>query len=162
MKQIFFLFLILLIFDSCAKQPEFQQDIVDMAIENGNLANEGFSRSLKFVEGWLSKTDSASGLIPTNFTKSSDVWEPHNSGADNYPFMVLTTYLLDKDLFNGKMREMLETDKKLTSRVKSLPDIYSFSKKNFLSDELKMNQVIFGTSEFIKDGLIPLTEYIGK
>jgi hypothetical protein len=162
MNQLCFFLFSLLIFVSCLKQPVFNSEVINHAIENGKTANESYMRSLKFVEGWLTKTDSASGLIPTNLTKGIDVWEPHNSGADNYPFMVLTTYLLDKDLFNGKMLEMLKTEKKLTSRVKSLPDIYSFSKQSFLTDELKMNQVIFGTSEYIKDGLIPLTEYLGK
>jgi hypothetical protein len=147
---------------SCISQPQFKQETVNQALENGNLANEGYIRSLHFVEGWLTKTDSASGLIPTNLTKAIDVWEPHNSAADNYPFMVLTAYLLDKDLYNGKMLEMLSIEKKLTSRVKTLPDIYSFSKQDFLTDELKMGQIIFGASEYIKDGLIPINEYIGK
>jgi len=162
MKRIFVLITILLMFACCKKNPEFQQETIKQSIENGKQANEGYVRSLRFVEGWLTKTDSASGLIPTNLTKQIDVWEPHNSAADNYPFMVLTAYLLDKDLYNGKMLEMLKTEKRLTSRVKSLPDIYSFSKQNFLSDELKMSPVIFGASEYMKDGLIPLTEYIGK
>ncbi|MCA1760294.1 MAG: hypothetical protein LC658_11045, partial [Bacteroidales bacterium] len=162
MKRIFTFTILLLTLISCVKQHKFQQDIIEQAYENGKQANEGFDRSLKFVEGWMAKTDSISGLIPTNLTNANDVWEPHNSAADNYAFMVLTAYLLDKDLYNGKMLEMLNIEKNLTSRVKSLPDIWSFSKQNFLSDELKMSQVIFGTSEYIKDGLIPLNEYIGK
>jgi hypothetical protein len=155
-------FFFILFFVACTTPPQFEGAVVDQAIENGKQASEGYTRSLKFVEGWLTKTDSASGLIPTNLTRASDVWEPHNSAADNYAFMVLTSYLLDKDLYNGKMLEMLNAERKLTSRVNSLPDIYSFSKQNFLSDELQMDKVIFGTSEYIKDGLIPLMEYIGQ
>jgi hypothetical protein len=147
---------------SCVKQPDFQEKTVSLALENGTQANEGYVRSLHFVEGWLTKTDSASGLIPTNLTKQKDVWEPHNSAADNYAFMVLTAYLLNKDLYKGKMLDILNTEKQLTSRVKSLPDIYSFSKQDFLSDDLLMDKVIFGTSEYIKDGLIPINEYIGE
>jgi len=162
MNRIFTFAIIFLLFASCEKQPEFQLETVNRAIENGKQASEGYVRSLKFVEGWLTKTDSASGLIPTNLTKQIDVWEPHNSAADNYAFMVLTAFLLDKDLYNGEMLDMLNSEKKLTSRVKSLPDIYSFSKQDFFSDEIKMSQVIFGASEYMKDGLIPLTEYIGK
>lgn len=162
MNRLFVIIITCFILASCVKSPSFPKEIVEQSIENGKQANEGFARSLKFVEGWMTKTDSITGLIPTNLTKSSDVWEPHNSAADNYAFMVLTAYLTCKDLYNGKMREMLNTEKKLTSRVKSLPDIWSFPKQNFLSDELKMSQVIFGTSEYIKDGLIPLNEYIGE
>jgi len=162
MNRIFAITIVFLMIISCEKQAEFQSETINQAIENGKLATEGYVRSLHFVEGWLTKTDSASGLIPTNLTKQIDVWEPHNSAADNYAFMVLTVYLLDKDLYNGEMLDMLNSEKKLTSRVKSLPDIYAFSKQNFLSDEIKMSQIIFGASEYMKDGLIPINEYIGK
>ena len=162
MNRIYLFILIFSVFSSCTTQPKFQQETIDKAIENGKQANEGYVRSLNFVKGWLTKTDSASGLIPTNLTKLKDVWEPHNSAADNYAFMVLTAYLLDKDLYNGEMLDMLNSEKKLTSRVKSLPDIWSFSKQNFKADELNMAMIIFGTSEYIKDGLIPINEYIGQ
>lgn len=157
------LFLLLFLFIvSCTTTPNFQQETIDSASNNAKQANEGYVRSLKFVEGWLTKVDPVSGLIPTNLTKNIDEWQPHNSAADNYPFMVLTAYLLDKDLYNGELLEMLKTETKLTSRIKSLPDTYSFSKQDFKSDELEIGKVIFGTSEYIKDGLIPLNEYIGK
>ena len=162
MNRIHLFIFIFAVFTTCTPQPKFQQEIIDTAIENGKQANEGYVRSLKFLEGWLTKVDPASGLIPTNLNKSIDFWEPHNSAADNYPFMVLTAYLLDKDLYNGELLKMLKTEKRLTSRVNTLPDTYSFSKKGFKSNKLDMGKVIFGTSEYIKDGLIPLNEYIGK
>ncbi len=153
---------IFFVFIACSTPPEFRQKTISQAIENGKQANEGYVRSLKFTEAWLTKTDSASGLIPTNLTRKSDLWEPENSAADNYPFMVLTAYLLNRDLYNGQLLEMLKTEKKLTSRVGSLPDTYSFSKQDFLRDKVDMGKIIFGTSEYIKDGLLPLNEYIGK
>jgi len=162
MKNLFFLGFIFLVLVSCKTSPEFREEIVNAALKNGAQANEGSVRSLKFTKAWLTKTDSATGLIPTNLTRAVDVWEPHNSAADNYAFMVLTAYLLDKDLYNGELLEMLKTEQKLTSRVKSLPDIYSFSKLGFRDEKVNMGQIIFGTSEYIKDGLIPLNEYIGK
>jgi hypothetical protein len=150
------------LFLSCSIQSQFKKGILDKAIENGKQANEGFARSLKFVEGWLTKTDSVTGLIPTNLTSRKDLWEPHNSAADNYAFMVLTAYLLDKDLYNGQMLKILNTEKDLTSRIKSLPDTWSFSKQDFLTEKPLPGNIIFSTSEYIKDGLIPLLEYIGQ
>ncbi|GEO03731.1 hypothetical protein AAE02nite_13950 [Adhaeribacter aerolatus] len=131
------------------------------AFENGKLANESYDRSLRLTHAWVQRKDSASGLIPSNFTKKKDVWEPHNAGADNYAFMVLTSYLLDKELLNGEMLQMLNQERKLTSRIKSLPDTYSFSKRSFDTAQPDKNWIVFGTSEYIKDGLVPLTEYMG-
>lgn len=162
MNRLYLIFSLILLTVSCDKQYEFQDDAIAKAIENGKLANESYVRCQHFVEGWLTKTDTNSGLIPVNLTSKTDLWEPHNSAADNYPFMVLTTYLLDKDLYNGKMKEMLDTEKKLTSRVRSLPDTWSFSKQNFITEAPDPGNIIFGTSEYIKDGLVPLTEYIGS
>jgi hypothetical protein len=147
---------------SCSVQTEHNPELINQARENGTLATEGFDRSLRFVNGWLTKTDSVTGLIPTNLTRNSDVWEPHNSAADNYAFMVLTTYLLDKNLYENEMLNMLNTEKELTSRVNSLPDTWSFTKQGFKIEEIRPGNIIFGTSEYIKDGLVPLMEYIGQ
>jgi hypothetical protein len=154
------LFVSILIVSCSSFKPESKE--FEIAKQNGELANEAFVRSLKFVNGWLPYRDSVSGLIPANLNKSKDFWEPHNSAADNYSFMVLTAYLLDKDLYNGPMLDILHAERKLTSRIKSLPDTYSFSKKNFKTEKPDMYWVIFGTAEYMKDGIIPLCEYIGK
>lgn len=163
LKRLFLLqFVLLLCICTAPAQKGINQNTVNAAISNGKLASEGFIRSLRFVNGWLTHADSASGLIPSNFDKGKDIWEPHNSAADNWAFMVLTSYILDKEMYNGKMLDILNTERKLTSRVKSLPDTYSFSKKGFKTETPDMNWVIFGTAEYMKDGIMPLCEYIGK
>lgn len=130
-------------------------------MKNAGIANEGYVRCMNFVNGWLSHRDSLSGLIPENFYGGKDVWNAYNSAADNYPFMVLTTYLLNKSMYHGVMLDMLNFERLHTSRVGSLPDNYSFKKQGFMYDSVKMDRIIFGTSEYIKDGLVPISEYIG-
>ncbi len=139
----------------------FKEADFNTAVENGNLANESYVRSLNCVKAWMMRRDSISGLIPSNLTGKIDVWEPFNAAADNYAFMVLTSYLLDRDLYNGPMLDILHSEKKLTSRIKTLPDVYRFSTQSFDLEKADTIWIIFGTSEYIKDGLIPLTEYIG-
>lgn len=145
------------------KFSENDEKIFSDASLNGKLVNEGFDRSLNFVKGWLTLADSATGLIPRNINDnpSRDIWNAKDCAADNYPFMVLTTCLLDKDLFEGKMKEMLASEKKLTSRLGSLPDTYSFSKKGFANPDTVIADIIFGSAEYVKDGLIPLFEWLG-
>jgi hypothetical protein len=139
------------------KDPDFQ-----IALENGYLAQEGYRRCMDFVKAWLEHQDPETGLIPRNLHESKDLWNAKDAAADNYPFMVLTAAILDKDMYEGKMREMLRTEQALTNRLDRLPDDWSFSKRDFVRETIDKEEIIFGASEYIKDGLLPLTEYIGE
>nr|MBI1228560.1 hypothetical protein [Cytophagales bacterium] len=131
-------------------------------MENGYLAHEGFERCLSYVTAWEAFADLGSGLFPRNLTDSKDFWNAKDAAADNYPFMVLTSAILDEERFEGPMKTILETEQKLTNRLDRLPDDWSFSKKDFVFDELRLDEIIFGSSEYVKDGLLPLTEYLGS
>jgi len=132
------------------------------ARENADTAMEGFVRCHRYVEGWLMNTDFETGLIPRNLTNGRDIWNAQDSAADNYPFMVLTAAITDRPMFEGTMYDMLKTERQLTSRIGSLPDTWSFSKNGFLDPEPDLGRSIFGASEYVKDGLLPLTELLGK
>ena len=154
--------LIVALFSLLSCQPESgKQVFFDKALENGELANEGYRRCNAYVHAWLDYADAATGLIPENLNEGIDRWTPKNSAADNYPFMVLVSALTDSGLFRGRMAHILEAEMALTSRVGQLPDSYSFSKKGFVNEEADMEAIIFGASEYVKDGLLPLTEYLG-
>lgn len=135
----------------------------EVAAQNGTLACEGFNRCLHFVNGWLELADPGTGLIPRNIIdeQSRDIWNAKDCAADNYPFMVLTSALLNPELFKGRMTDMLRTEIRLTSRLGSCPDTYSFSKKGFARADPDTADIIFGSAEYVKDGLIPLTEWLG-
>ena len=146
-------------------------EIFDRARENGLLANEGLRRSQNYVRGWLRHADPDSGLIPRNldwkiYSQKSrkggrNIWNAKDAAADNYPFMVLTCALTDEKLFAGRMLSMLHSEMELTSRIDRLPDTYHFSKKRFQNRKPNLEAIIFGSSEYIKDGLLPLTEWLG-
>lgn len=133
------------------------------ARENGELANEGFKRCHRFVEGWLKHADPKTGLIPKGLKEDRrDFWNPQDAGADNYPFMVLTAAITDRPLFEGRMLDILRTETRLTSRIGAMPDAYSFSKQGFRDEAVNLGAIIFGSSEYVKDGLLPLTEWLGE
>ncbi len=119
-------------------------------------------RCRRFVDGWLAHADPNTGLIPRNLNRSRDIWNAKDAAADNYPFMVLTCALTDRAMFRGRMRGMLRTETELTSRVGRLPDTWSFSKGGFASPKPQLGRIIFGASEYVKDGLLPLTEWLGE
>lgn len=169
MKQIAryaIIFPLIISFNTCMQDVKFtpeQEKLFKEAGSNGPLVNEGYGRCLKYVHAWLGLADSVTGLIPRNINdaRSKDIWNAKDCAADNYPFMVLTSALLDRDLFNGKMIEMLETEKRITSRVGAMPDTWSFSKRSFDTKDTILSEIIFGSAEYVKDGLIPLTEWLG-
>jgi len=76
--------------------------------------------------------------------------------------MVLTSAITDRPLFEGRMLEMLKTETRLTSRVGALPDDYSFSKQGWRREKVDLDAIIFDAAEYVKDGLIPITEWLGK
>lgn len=132
-----------------------------IAEQNARRAAEGFYRCRRYVDGWLARADPVSGLIPRNLTASRDLWNGRDSAADNYPYMVLTCALTDRALFEGRMRQMLETEIRITSRLGRLGDHYSFAKKGFAYDAVDLDRLVFDNAEYVKDGLIPLTEWLG-
>jgi hypothetical protein len=104
--------------------------------------------------------DAKTGLIPRN--RNDLYWNAQDSAADNYAFMVLTASLTDQALYEGRMREMLSAETRLTSRIDRLPDTFDFKTQAFWAKEPNLNSIMFGSSEYIKDGLLPLTEWLGK
>ena len=152
--------LALLLLPSCETEPA-NQALYEKALENGKAANEGLRRCQSYLEAWLEYADPVTGLIPENLNAGIDRWTPENSAADNYPFMVLVSALCDSVRFHGTMHRMLERETALTSRIGQLPDAYSFSGQGFVREEVDMDRLIFGASEYVKDGLMPLTEYLG-
>jgi len=56
---------------------------------------------------------------------------------------------------------MLDTETRLTSRIGRLPDTYAFSRGGFQHDAVDSSRILFGAAEYMKDGLLPLTEWLG-
>lgn len=143
-------------------QAQTSTQLFEEAAANAKLANEGFRRCDRYMTGWLAQADPTTGLIPRNLNESRDLWNAYDAGADNYPFLVMTSSILKPVLFKGRMLDMLNTEKARTARIGSLPDSYSFSRQTFTNEKIDTSQVLFGSAEYMKDGLIPLTEWLGK
>ena len=123
-------------------------------------ARDALGRCHRYLIGWLAHADPQSGLIPRNLT-DSPFWNARDSAADNYPFMVLTAALTDRPLFDGRMHDMLRSERQLTCRLGPLPDDFLFATQTFRTEKINHGAIIFGASEYVKDGLIPLTEWLG-
>ncbi|MCG3200009.1 MAG: hypothetical protein GHCLOJNM_04538 [bacterium] len=130
------------------------------AEENGVVTQRVVHFCNRFVQGWLTHADMKSGLIPRNL-KLDAYWNAKDAAADNYPFMVLTAHVTDNRHLKDTMKNMLEAEKSLTRRLGCLPDDFVFTKQGFREVTFSRDDLVFGAAEYCKDGLIPITEWMG-
>lgn len=138
-----------------------RQELWASAERNSRQASQALKQSHAYLHGWLAHADPNTDLIPRNLGNSLDYWNAQDAAADNYSFMVLTAAFTEPELFDGRLLRMLRTEERLTSRLGALPDDYSFSRGGFRFEEADLNRMIFGGSEYVKDGLMPITEWLG-
>ena len=136
------------------------EESFSLAALRAERAQVAFQKSHLFVEGWLKHKDKSTALFPENL--NNPVWTPHNSAADLWPFMVITTYFTDEGLFKGVILQTLQDEIRLTNRVGKLPDSFSLATQSFQHPKMDMARVIFGAAEYAKDGLLPIAEVIGR
>jgi DNA-binding beta-propeller fold protein YncE len=139
------------------KGPEFVR-----AAANGDLVREGLERCHRYLHAWLRAADPQTGLIPRNL-KDSHYWNGKDSAADNYPFLVLSADFTDRTAFDGKLRAMLASEERLTRRDGwlRLTDDFSLDTHRLVHPTGDATRIYFNSAEYVKDGLIPLTEWLG-
>jgi hypothetical protein len=131
----------------------------------GQRFERAVSAMQRVLQVWLTHADSRTLLLPDRLPgpgsglRAGDdarVYTPHNSGADLYPYLILTAELTDPDLYRDRMREMLRNEIRYTSTVASIP-----GNLNLKTGELGPPSM-FGAGEYAKDGLLTVTEYLGR
>ena len=80
------------------------------ARENGRQFEQALTASQRVLKVWLTHADPRTLLLPDRIPggtlglKEGDtrrLYTPHNSGADLYPYLILTSCITDPDLYNG-------------------------------------------------------------
>lgn len=142
-----------------------QDDAETRAERNGRQATRALVVSHRIMHGWLARLDPVSGLLPHRGRfQGSDPdpsWVVANTAADLYPFMVMAARLTEPAVYHGAMLEILRQETLLTTRVGRLSDDVRGGGQGFVRPTPDLDSIIFGSSEYMKDGLIPLTELFG-
>ena len=114
--------------------------------------------SQRVLYAWLKHADPKTLLLPDRPVADHQKWiyTPHNSGADLYPYLILTAELTDPDLYHGRLMEMLRNEVRYTTVQRSIPADLT------LADHKVGAASVFGAGEYAKDGLIAVTEYLGR
>jgi len=119
----------------------------------------------RVLQVWLTHADPKTLLLPDRLPgigsglqpgDDTQLYTPHNSGADLYPYLILTAELTDPDIYRGRMMEMLRNEVRYTNVLGGIPG----------NLELKTGKLgpasMFGAGEYAKDGLLTVTEYLGR
>lgn len=135
-----------------------QTGTVGSAEANGRLFERAVQACQTVLHAWLKHADSTTQLLPDRPVgdRSKWVYTPHNSGADLYPYLILTAHLTDPDLYHGRMMEMLRNEVRHTTVQRSIPADLD------LTTHRPGPPSFFGAAEYAKDGLIAVSEYLGR
>ncbi len=150
MKQVL---LILALGIPLAAQP------ADPAEGNARQASAALWQADRVLHAWMQRVDPATGLLPRT---SKDLnWAVKDTAADLYPFLVLCSRFTAPALYESDMPRILRQEYLLTRRLGRLSDDLQPGGKGFVSAEADPDRILFGSSEYAKDGLLPLVELLG-
>lgn len=137
-----------------------QSDPWPQAEQNARQAAQAIRLANRNSFAWLAHADGTTGLLPRNL-KDSPFWNAKDAAADNYPFITLAAHVTDNYYLKQAVQHILAQEQKLTNRVDSLPDDLLFPTQKFRTEKPDIDQLIFGAAEYCKDGLMPITEWLG-
>ncbi len=137
-------------------------DVWSAAEANGVASQRAVKFADRYACGWLSHADPKTGLLPRRVDNPGELyWNSKDCAADNYPFLILTAYMTDNYYLKRAVQHIFEQEQRLTCRVDSLPDDFVFATHSFRPGEPNLDTLIFGAAEYCKDGLLPVTEWLG-
>jgi hypothetical protein len=149
---------------ACVAFPQ-EETLFARARENGRQFDRMAAAMERVLKAWLAHADERTLLLPDRVPGGSRglkpgdtkrLYTPHNSGADLYPYLILTAHLTDPDLYRGRMMEMLRNEVRYTTAQDSIPGNLEMT-----TGELGLPS-LFGAGEYAKDGLLAVTEYLGR
>jgi hypothetical protein len=135
-----------------------QQDRFAAARENGRQFERAAAAAQRVLRAWMTHADPKTLLLPDRPLPEHGrrVYTPHNSGADLYPYLILTAHLTDPELYHGRMMEMLRNEVLHSTVQRSIPADVT------LADGGVGRASFFGAAEYAKDGLVAVSEYLGR
>lgn len=126
------------------------------------------SHTLGKVQRWLyesalPKIDPKTGLYLSHDKGSGRypkaLWNYDDTAADTYPFLFWAAWYTDYEKINGPVLGVLEAEQRLCNHLDRIPTAIDPVTQ---TKEIKTKEdLIFGASEYVKDGLIAIVEVAG-
>ena len=130
--------------------------VAQTAEQNAIAYHRAIAASERTLQAWLRDADARTGLMPDRVGIDARVATPHNFAADLYPYLILTARLTDPSLYEGRMMAMLRNEVRYMTADASVPGDLDLKTGTLGAPNL------FGAGEYAKDGLITVTELLGR
>jgi hypothetical protein len=139
-----------------AQRPPVEQAVIERAASSAEIAGYALSK----VQRWLHETalpviDPNTGLYPADGN-----WDYRDTAADCYPFLCWAAFVVDRDAFNGPVRNVLHAEQRLCNHLGRIPVPYDWRKGVKLVPN--RDEMVFQASEYVKDGLVAIVEVTGR
>jgi len=133
-----------------------RDDLEQAAVLNSILSQEAFQRAYRALKAWEKVRDPGTGLVPKATHPKVAYWDTRDTAADLFPFLLLASQYLDKD--NERLwLEALANERQICG---PMPCKIHFRPTRVVGEDLPA--VIFGASEYAKDGLLAVAERSGR
>jgi len=134
-------------------------NLVAERLRRGEINSRAMGRAVGVLRGWWATRDARTGLLPR--TLNERVWAPNDNAADLLPFLFLTEHYTGQG-YGDRLRALLKDEARLTNRLGVLPDWLSFETGAWVHRDADLTRLIFCAAEYCKDGLMPMTEAMGR
>jgi hypothetical protein len=139
---------------------------IELAKINAQFSHETHKRLSILTNSWIKHEDFRTKLIPYKlyWGEEYDLWRPDQSTSDFYPFLIMSAYFTNKSNFQNLL---INTQLiKQYNYENGLPALVDIKKNRIINKnqviDFDLDNQIFGASEIVKDGMLPLIEYYGK
>ena len=153
----------LLLFPAVTSRSEESVDDKNAALqfEQAERSARPAGYALSKTQRWLHEVALPCQDPQTKLLKMRGVWNYSNTAADCYPFLCWAAYMTDIEALDGPLLDVLHAETRLCNHLDRIPAPYDFEKGAKVEDA-SMDTLMFGASEYVKDGLIAIVEITGK
>jgi len=141
-------------------------DYEQAATLNATLSQEAFQRAYRTLKAWETARDPNTGLIPHAVSPFYNEWDSEDVAADLFPHLLIASIYLDPGN-RALWEQTLDSEREICGR----PSLKNGHSDGILSCRIELGSGavveedldtrIFGTSEYVKDGLLAVAERFG-
>lgn len=147
----------------CGSRAVFAADrrAVQAALERATKSADIAGYAISKVQRWLHEKALPMIDPDTGLYRADGRWNYHDTAADCYPFLCWAAWLVDPEALYGPVLNVLRSEQRLCNHVGALPVPFDWSRRE-KDTTVSWEQIVFGASEYAKDGLVAVVELLGR